>query len=69
MLIFYLLKTVKIHDRGDEDAIDISPEMTTIGKIDVFDETQESWETYVEGLQHFSQQMMSTTIIKCRQLC
>ncbi|CAB4027610.1 Hypothetical predicted protein, partial [Paramuricea clavata] len=22
--------------------------MTTIGKIDVFDETQESWETYVE---------------------
>ncbi|CAB4033855.1 Hypothetical predicted protein, partial [Paramuricea clavata] len=27
--------------------------MTTIGKIDVFDETQESWETYVEQVQHF----------------
>ena len=27
--------------------------MTTIGKIDVFDETQESWETYVERVQHF----------------
>ncbi|CAB4015953.1 Hypothetical predicted protein [Paramuricea clavata] len=27
--------------------------MTTIGKIDVFDETQESWETYVERIQHF----------------
>jgi hypothetical protein len=27
--------------------------MTTIGKIAVFDETQESWETYVERVQHF----------------
>jgi 5-hydroxyisourate hydrolase-like protein (transthyretin family) len=27
--------------------------MTTIGKIDVFDENQESWETYVERVQHF----------------
>jgi hypothetical protein len=27
--------------------------MTTIGKIDVFDETQESWEMYVERVQHF----------------
>ena len=27
--------------------------MTTIGKIDVFDETQESLETYVERVQHF----------------
>ena len=27
--------------------------MTTIRKIDVFDETQESWETYVERVQHF----------------
>ena len=25
----------------------------TIGKMDVFDETQESWETYVERVQHF----------------
>ena len=48
-----LLKTIKIHDSGDEDGIDISPEMTTIGKIDVFDETLESWETYVERVQHF----------------
>ena len=27
--------------------------MTTIGKIDVFDETQETWETYVERVQNF----------------
>ena len=27
--------------------------MTTIGNIDVFDETQESWETYVELVKHF----------------
>ena len=31
----------------------MSKKMTTIGKIDVFDETQESWETYVERVQHF----------------
>ncbi|CAB4038190.1 Retrovirus-related Pol poly from transposon, partial [Paramuricea clavata] len=42
-----------MHDSGDEFGIVISPEMTTIGKIDVFDETQESWETYVERIQHF----------------
>ena len=53
ILVDILLKTIKIHDSGDENGIDISPEMTTIGKIDVFDETLESWETYVERVQHF----------------
>ena len=48
-----LLETIKIHDSGEESGVDISPEMTTIGKIDVFEETQESWETYVERAQHF----------------
>ena len=40
-------------DSGDENGIVMSKKMTTIGKIDVFDETQESWETYVERVQHF----------------
>jgi hypothetical protein len=40
----------------------------TIGKIYVFDEIQESWETYVERVQHFFAATMSMIIIKC-QLC
>jgi hypothetical protein len=42
--------------------------MTTIGKIDVFDETQQSWGRMSNEYNIFSQQTMSTTIIKY-QLC
>ena len=41
------------HDSGDEFGIVISPEMRTIGKIDVFYESQERWETYVERVKRF----------------
>ncbi len=53
MYSYFVGNIIKIHNSGDEFGIVISPEMTTIGKIDVFDETQESWETYVERVQHF----------------